>query len=335
MPEVKPKARKALGSFVAITDELKRLSQAVALDGLILQILELTGYYDELKAEDPTDSEGRVSNVEEFVSVARQFMTENPEGGLAEFLTQMSLLSDLDSAESAENKFVLMTLHACKGLEYPVVFICGMEEGLLPHFRALSDKDQMEEERRLMYVGVTRAENKLFLTYARRRMFMGEFRYSQPSRFLKLAPAELLSGLYTLDTEASRGYDDDDDASNKNRLRQPGNRYNSGGNYSGGGGYQQRYNNPDSHLSPHIRAAKQAGLAGRKTSSTASSAAAVQEPVNIPKFDVGERVSHAKFGEGTVAQVIGEGAKTIYSVDFDTIPGKKLLDPKFAKLESI
>lgn len=360
---LKPKAMKAIASFVSVMERLKRLAAEASLDDLVVQILDLTGYFDEMKVEDPTDSEGRQANVQEFVSVARQFILENPateEGqpGLAEFLTQMSLLSDIDSSEPVENKFVLMTLHACKGLEYPIVAICGMEEGLLPHFRSLNDNTQMEEERRLMYVGVTRAMERLFLTYARRRLLMGELRYSQPSRFLKEIPPAYLSGFFSLDREStnryndqavdgfrkpangsgysSERYDDETPSSGFGASQKSSGGYNAKPSSGGGYGYSRSGGGGDSNVSPHLRnrsavsqkrsSAPLPTVGFSRTQTTASALAA---------FSVGDRVAHAKFGEGTVSQVLGEADKAIYSIEFDTIPGKKLLDPKFAKLDKI
>lgn len=372
VPDLKPKAVKAIQGFVSVMERLKRLATEVGLDELITQILDLTGYFDELRLEDPTDSEGRQANVQEFVSVARQFMIENPPTadstpGLAEFLTQMSLLSDIDTSEPVENKIVLMTLHACKGLEYPVVAICGMEEGLFPHFRSLNDNNQMEEERRLMYVGVTRAMERLFLTYARRRLIMGELRYAQPSRFLKEIPQEYLSGFYSLEANSSNRYSDEavddlrrggasygsgspgrssgysserfsdsDYGDNRFKSKSSSNSSSgrSGGGYSYGSGSSQGYSN----VSPHLRNRTPAKPASRSSSAADLPTVSSNRPQPAPSaaaFKVGDRVSHAKFGEGTVSQVLGDGEKAIYSIQFDTIAGKKLLDPKFAKLDKV
>lgn len=318
---MQPKALKAIGSFVAVIEALKMGAESTPVDQLIVQILEMTGYLDELKQDDPTDSDGRIGNVEEFVTVARQFHIENPEGTLADFLTQMALLSDIDSAEPAENKFVLMTLHAAKGLEFPVVSILGMEEGMLPHFRSLADKEQMEEERRLMYVGVTRAEDRLFLSFARRRMVFGELKYSTPSRFLKEIPQHLLTGYYTLDQESRAEVD---------TLRKPrrgederssfGSRSTASG---AGGGIRRR------------EGAEYYGGSQESRSSSFSKAPSIKAPSSgtTASFSVGDRVAHPKFGQGRVDQVLGSGDKTIYSIQFDSIAGKKLLDPKFAQLD--
>jgi len=350
---LKPKAVKAIGGFITVMERLKRLATEVSLDELIVQLVELTGYFDELRADDPTDSEGRQANVQELVGVTRQFMVENPAGTLADFLTQMSLLSDIDSAEPAENKIVLMTLHACKGLEYPVVGICGLEEGLFPHFRSLNDTNQMEEERRLMYVGVTRAMERLFLTYARRRMMMGEIRYGQPSRFLGEIPQEHLSGFYSLDAQ-SKGYASDADVE---RNFQRG-RAQSGGEpepYAKRPGARRfgesRYDmddapayNDHSQASSYLKNRKSSQAQSPRSKGLPPSSAIVgkgsdsgngpQPSALGPVFKSGDKVSHAKFGTGTVTQVLGEGEKAVYSIQFQGIPGKKLLDPRFAKLEA-
>jgi DNA helicase-2/ATP-dependent DNA helicase PcrA len=248
----------------------------------------------------------------------------------------MSLLSDIDSSEPAENKVVLMTLHACKGLEFPVVAICGLEEGMLPHFRALTDATQMEEERRLMYVGVTRAMDRLFITYARRRMIMGELRYGQPSRFLSEIPSQYLSGFYSFDKELRNRYEDSDQS--VNRLRQSGRndgaetgqpRWRSQGTGDSG--------HADSMTSDYLRkyAAKKKQTQENRLPTVGSSHVNMGSTTGMPKLSSGDRVAHAKFGNGTVSQVLGEGDKAIYSIQFDAIAGKKLLDPKFAKLEKV
>lgn len=316
--ELGPKATKAIAGFVEVMETLKTNATGRAIDDLILDVLDTTGYYDSLKLEDPNDSEGRIANVEELVSVARQFMSENPDAGLAEFLTQMSLLSDLDSAEPLESKFVLMTLHSAKGLEYPVVAVVGLEEGLFPHFRSLNDREGMEEERRLMYVGVTRAEDRLFLTYARRRMVFGEFRYAQPSRFLKEIPGHLLSGFYSLDQESHV-----ETVSTVRRPTRP----------TGGGGHNDNWSRDDGKVSPHLK--KFGKVRGVRKAASTLAYGGDSEPVAIPSFSKGDRVRHGKFGEGVVTQVLGEGSKTVYGVKFEGIAGQKLLDPKIAKLEKL
>lgn len=312
--DIPGKAKQGVAQFVNIVTQLQSQIDQTDLGELIVAVVEQTGFLDELKQEDPMDAEGRIQNVEEFVNVAKQYLMDNPEGDLAGFLTQMSLLSDLDSAEPAENKLVLMTMHAAKGLEYKVVAVSGLEEGIFPHNRSLSKKEEMEEERRLMYVGVTRAEDHLFLTYARRRMVFGDLRYSTPSRFLKEVPAECCTGLYTLDSEPSWNSDREDSGySRKSRYGEPQRER----------GYSSSKFEDD--LPP---LSKLRPIAKRKLE-------APEPKVAIKLMDAGDRVRHEKFGTGRIVQVLGDGDKAVYSVKFDAIPGQKLLDPKFAKLEYI
>ena len=294
------KTQKALLAFGTSMAHLRQSADQHPVDELLMQLIETTGYIEELRQEDPKDTEGRMANVEEFVSVARQFHKDNPEDGLPEFLAQMSLLSDLDSADAVDSKLTLMTLHAAKGLEYPVVALCGMEEGIFPHFRSLNSNDQMEEERRLMYVGITRAEDHLMLTYARRRMIFGDIRYQRPSRFLMEIPGKLLAGDYTLDAES--------------RVEPAG---------------ERRFDRNESRSSAGPEVIRPMGGSQKPNASRPTTASA------SPQFKKGDRVRHGKFGEGEVVQVFGEGPKTIYNVQFDTVEGKKLINPKFAPLDAI
>lgn len=311
IPELTGRAKTIIGDFIALIEKLKSRVPELSLSDFIIEVAEESGYTDELRRDDPMDNEGRIQNIEEFVSVAKQYLLDNPEGDLVGFLTQMSLLSDLDTAEPTESKLVLMTMHAAKGLEFKAVAIAGLEEGLLPHGRSLSDRSQMEEERRLMYVGITRAEEQLILTYARKRMVFGEVRYSTPSRFLKEAPPHLCTGLYLLDRES--GYSDRDFYSSKSK---------SGSSKALSGYSSSRFEEDE----PPLRRIQP------KASKIGSSA--IKAP--LPRLlDVATRVQHAKFGAGTIEQVIGKGEKAVYSIKFDSIPGKKLLDPKFAKLEPL
>ncbi|MFN8614314.1 MAG: UvrD-helicase domain-containing protein [Vampirovibrionales bacterium] len=333
VPDLNKGTTQKIQQFVALIEGLKVKALQLPLDELLLAIIEDAGLIEFLKAEDPGDTEGRVANVEEFVNVTRQFMALNPTEGLPEFLTQMALLSDIDSAEPAENKLVLMTLHAAKGLEFKVVFLVGLEEGLFPHMRSLHDRDGMEEERRLMYVGVTRAEERLYLTFARRRMVFGETQYAAPSRFLKEAPSHLLSGYYNLDTESGYGTDENDSWGRRGPLRN---------------GTEPQWA-PRSNRDSGRWATRQAptslsentyedsdGRIMRPIGKSTASASKTTGPANNKTtdcFETGDRVRHAKFGTGTVDQVLGSDDKRLYNIQFDSIATKKLLDPRYVLLE--
>jgi DNA helicase-2/ATP-dependent DNA helicase PcrA len=197
VPGLGPAAVKALDRFASIVERLRELTEHSTVGDLLESVLEETGYVEALEAERTIEAQGRVENLQELVGVAGEF-DANWEGdrglpGLAEFLQQLSLYSEQDSLRDAESTVTLMTLHNAKGLEYPVVFMIGCEEGVFPHSRSI-DEGNLEEERRLCYVGITRAERHLFMTYARTRSLFGTRSYNMPSRFLDELPAELTEG---------------------------------------------------------------------------------------------------------------------------------------------
>jgi DNA helicase-2/ATP-dependent DNA helicase PcrA len=194
VPGLGPPAVKALDRFASILERLRELSEHTSVGELLDNTLRETGYFEALEAERTIEAQGRLENLHELIGVAREF-DDNWEGeqgvpGLAEFLQQLSLYSEQDGLRDSEDLVTLMTLHNAKGLEYPVVFIIGCEEGVFPHSRSV-EEGNLEEERRLCYVGVTRAERRLYLTYARTRTLYGARSYNMPSRFLDELPAEL------------------------------------------------------------------------------------------------------------------------------------------------
>ncbi len=180
-----------LTSFKELLDKLDKNRNTMSLPEFIAFVVEQTGYLAELKQEDTEEAQTRIENLQELVNVARDFSPEEEDNILGEFLAQVALVSDLDETPEADDAVTLMTLHAAKGLEFDTVFLAGLEEGIFPHSRSLNSNTEMEEERRLMYVGVTRAKQKLFITYAKRRQMWGETRYYNPSRFLTEIPESL------------------------------------------------------------------------------------------------------------------------------------------------
>jgi DNA helicase-2/ATP-dependent DNA helicase PcrA len=197
VPGLGPAAVKALDRFASIVERLRELTEHSSVGDLLESLLEETDYVEALEAERTIEAQGRVENLQELVGVAREFDAswegERGVAGLAEFLQQLSLYSEQDALRDAESTVTLMTLHNAKGLEYPVVFMIGCEEGVFPHSRSV-DEGNLEEERRLCYVGITRAERQLYLTYARTRSLFGSRSYNMPSRFLDELPAELTTG---------------------------------------------------------------------------------------------------------------------------------------------
>ncbi len=188
------KAARAAIQFAALIAELRQIAEYLSASEMIEEVLERSGYRESLVQQNTLEAEGRLENIQEFISVAVEFEARSAARTLLDFLTELSLMTDLDTVAETdgEDAVVLMTLHSAKGLEFPVVFLCGMEEGIFPHKRSMDDEDELEEERRLAYVGITRAEERLYLTAARRRMIYGQSMHHLPSRFLEEIPGHLL-----------------------------------------------------------------------------------------------------------------------------------------------
>jgi DNA helicase-2/ATP-dependent DNA helicase PcrA len=264
--------------------------------GLLESILDRSGYAAELQAEHSVEAEGRLENLGELVGVARNFETVD------EFLEQISLVADTDDIDDDDSYVVLMTLHAAKGLEFPVVFLMGLEEGVFPHIRTLGEPDQLEEERRLAYVGITRARERLYLTHAWCRMLHGSTQYNPPSRFLDEIPAALMS-------EA--------DGSRSSRSRKASSTFGWSGTSS------------SSRDSGTINARRDEIVERALRPAPATPSGADQLGLRV-----GDDVRHGKFGEGVIIELRGEGDKTEARVNFPGV-GEKVLLLSWAPLEKI
>ncbi|MFY9666245.1 MAG: DUF3553 domain-containing protein, partial [Candidatus Cybelea sp.] len=184
-----PKKLKELERFAELIAELRTFAESAAVSDLLVAVMERSGYVRELQSEDSHDARVRLENLSELVGVAREYETSDDDPSLAGFLANIALVSDLDALEEDASYVTLMTLHSAKGLEFPSVFLTGLEEGVFPHSRTLTEPEELEEERRLAYVGVTRAIDRLFLTYAARRALFGNTYAYPKSRFLEEMPA--------------------------------------------------------------------------------------------------------------------------------------------------
>ncbi len=286
--------RGKVAAFVALLQRFQRLLATADLPELVRSILEESGYLERLRqSRDEGDSE-RLENLAQLVSAVEEFHRSNPEAGLADFLEQVALVSDLEQSGGSRASVTLMTLHAAKGLEFKAVFMVGMEERLFPHVRSLDDPDGMEEERRLCYVGMTRARERLYLLYARRRMIFGQEQANLASRFLKEIPAELLE-----QGAVSRVPD---------------------------------YSAPSAAYRPQPAVSSTHNLAA--VASLASEVEMVPEPSEEygNGIYVGLKVRHAKFGVGTIRKIEGKGDDQKVIVWFASGGPKKLL-VRFAGLE--
>jgi DNA helicase-2/ATP-dependent DNA helicase PcrA len=191
-----PKKTRELERFAELIESLRSRLADLSIADLLVAVMEESGYLRELRNEDTPDSRTRMENLEELVGVAREYETTDPEATLAGFLANVALISDLDTLDDSSSYITMMTMHSAKGLEFPSVFLTGLEEGVFPHSRALVDMTELEEERRLAYVGVTRAMNRLFLSYAERRTLFGNTFAHPKSRFLEEMPSiEMLGSL--------------------------------------------------------------------------------------------------------------------------------------------
>ena len=181
-----------LKDFAELILKFKDAEPKYSLPEFLSLILEKSGYLHELQISNNPEDETRIENLQELVNVANEFEPEELDNSLGEFLAQVSLVSDIDGMDEIANNVTLMTLHASKGLEFPIVFLAGCDEGIFPSARCSNSLAELEEERRLMYVGVTRAEEKLYLTTAKRRQMWGEYKYYSPSRFLEEIPPQII-----------------------------------------------------------------------------------------------------------------------------------------------
>lgn len=191
--EIPPRTRSKLKDFSELILKFVNAKDSYSLQDFVTLVIEKTGYLAELQSQNTPESEADIENLQELVNVAGEFVPEEADNAIGEFLQQVALVSDLDGMEDISNNVTLMTLHSAKGLEFPIVFLAGCDEGVFPHQRTFNIPSEMEEERRLMYVGVTRAEEKLYLTSAKRRQMWGEYKYYNPSRFIDEIPPQLLN----------------------------------------------------------------------------------------------------------------------------------------------
>lgn len=186
------RAKNSLKEFSQMINKFMDIKEDMEIRDFIEKVLIEIGYIHELQKENTIESRTRLENIGEFLSVAADFDLNNPDGSLEDFLSGVSLLSDIDKTKDVDNSVTMLTVHSAKGLEFPIVFMVGMEEGLFPISRALEDDSELEEERRLCYVAITRAEKQLFVTYAKMRTIYGTVRYCLPSRFIDEMPGDLI-----------------------------------------------------------------------------------------------------------------------------------------------
>jgi DNA helicase-2/ATP-dependent DNA helicase PcrA len=192
IPGLPTAARRGVRAFAELVEGLRARAHAARAAELVEEVLERSGYRASLEEEGTEEAQARLENVRELVTVAQEYEASTGDSSLASFLEHLSLVTDADTYDDSADRVALMTLHAAKGLEFRAVFLCGLEEGIFPHVRSLDDPRQLEEERRLAYVGITRARERLFLSYAQLRSLFGRTTANVPSRFLDELPEDVL-----------------------------------------------------------------------------------------------------------------------------------------------
>lgn len=332
--EINSKAKHALADFREMIDNLNRMVEYLSVTELTEKVLELSQYRLEMQRENTIESKARLENIEEFLSVTMDFEKRNEDKSLISFLTDLALIADIDSldkdkSEEEQDAVVLMTMHSAKGLEFPVVFIIGMEEGVFPHSRAFADNEELEEERRLAYVGITRAEEELFLTCARMRTLFGRTAANAPSRFLQEIPPELLE-------KVSMGGSIGGGFSRTGRTSSWGS---SGGgsaaasSASRGSTGSSAWGTPSSFGRPSAGAAAPSPAAAAKPPAFRAPQPAAGGAV--PDYKASDKVSHGKWGIGTVVSVKGSGDDTELQIAFPAPVGLKRLLAKFAPITKV
>jgi DNA helicase-2/ATP-dependent DNA helicase PcrA len=292
------RSAKGLLQFCELIQDLQRRSQEAAPAEMVQRVMEQTGYLAELIADATDESEDRRRNLNELVNAALQYQEETDEGSLEDFLASAALASDADSKDGQQDRVTLMTLHASKGLEFPVVFLVGLEQGLFPSYRSLDDPAALEEERRLCYVGITRAKERLFLSHASERRLWGGMREpAVPSVFLSELPEQLLQG----------------DLPNS------------------GGAAIRREQRLDRLT--RVDRQQQQPLAGGSVPANAVRRRSAG-PAPGRSWAVGDRLRHVSFGEGQVTHLFGSGEKVSLAVKFAGM-GPKILDPRLAPIEPL
>ena len=279
--------------FVTLIHELRLRLADMSLEELIEEILDRTGYSQELKDEDTDEAKARLENIDEFISKAVSYEEGEEHPTLSGFLEEVALVADIDSLEESDNRVLLMTLHSAKGLEFPYVFLAGMEDGLFPSYMSIAadnPTEEIEEERRLCYVGITRAMKELTLTCARVRMIRGENQYNNISRFIREIPPELLG---------------------KKSVVPPA---------------------PKVQTPPKDTPYQKAKEAFRTKTFDPSQFKVVK--ADSLDYTVGDRVSHIKFGQGTVLEIADGGRDFEVKVEFDNY-GVKRMFASFAKLKKV
>ncbi len=307
--------------FVNVIEELKSKKEEMKISEIVKTVLNKSGYTKALKDENTIEAENRIANLDEFLTVVIEFEEEFVENTISEFLEGITLSSDLDNLEEEQEMVTLMTLHTAKGLEFPVVFLVGMEEGIFPGHQSMMDPQELEEERRLCYVGITRAKENIFLTHSKQRTVFGSTSYNPPSRFIEEIPSELLNGF-----EEAFG-----DKKKKNNFEDS--------NYTWSYGNKNNSNIKTYSVGTTPVAASSntniGGFAFRTAESFLNNMVKKDnKDIDLDLYRAGTKVFHKKFGEGMINVAEPENGDLKVDISFEKFGNKRLM-AKFANLEII
>ena len=302
--------------FIEVIEDLISKKDEYTITELIKHTLKETGYTKALEDENSIEAENRIENLEEFLTVAVQFEEEEADNDLSTFLEGITLSSDIDGMDEEEESVTLMTLHSAKGLEFPVVFLVGMEEGIFPGYKSIGEPKELEEERRLCYVGITRAKNNLYLTCSRQRTMFGSTSCNPVSRFVKEIPENMLEGANEIDSEP------------ENKFKDSNYEWSYGKSGNNGKVVSYKVDIPSSKPEPSF-AFKSAESFLAKLNSKAQG-----NDTDLSKYKEGQRIYHKRFGEGNISKIEPEGDDLKLDIQFDKVGHKRLM-AKFANLEII
>ena len=314
--------------FVQLIRGFRKEALTLSVAELIQYIVEKIGYAEYLQDNYDEDGDDRLENVEELITKAVNYQETHEEPNLTDFLAEVALVAEIDNVAEDDNRVLLMTLHSAKGLEFPNVYLAGMEDGLFPSYMTImsDDHSDIEEERRLAYVGITRAMNDLTITYARMRMTRGETQYNPLSRFVREIPEDLLD-----DTVPARKTSSESREMLENLLGL-------GGRKTGAPEKAAYDFRPKATLKPKVTAQADKpyiarGIGGLNQLAGVSKGAGVSLTGEL-SYEIGDRVSHIKYGEGTVLNLVKEPRDYKVTVDFDRA-GQKIMYASFAKLKRV
>lgn len=313
-----------LDSFAALIEYFKTLAEEMNITDLLQEVIEKTGYIESLENEDKEEAKTRKENIDELISKATTYeescQDKDEKATLSGFLEEVALVADIDSLDEDQEYVVLMTLHSAKGLEFPRVYLAGMEDGLFPGYMSINagDREELEEERRLCYVGITRAEQELTLTSARRRMVHGETQYNPMSRFVKEIPRELL------DTGNKKFTQETEMPAQQNTYARAREAFRA-----------QAFAGALGGMTPAKNQGVGKPLTGSQALASLQKGSQLAAGGNGPLgYEVGDRVRHVKFGEGTVTDIKEGGRDHEVTIEFDSVGTRKMF-AKFAKLVKV